>query len=122
MNAKVLHVAKCRQCTKCGNWYPLTLDYWTRDRHRKDGLAAWCKGCNSIRNSVGRPIQGQRGNAGRTVGQDVTQQIMTIFYTELVNQNQLLQPYFHLATVVQEQVNRITEKQDGRSDASGSDS
>ena len=38
-------VIKIKKCTKCGNEYPATLDYFHKDLTKKDGLHSWCKNC-----------------------------------------------------------------------------
>lgn len=32
-------------CNGCGEWYPLTLDYWYKGVSTKDGLSTRCKFC-----------------------------------------------------------------------------
>lgn len=35
-----------KRCTKCGEEYPATTEYFHRDAGRKDGLHAYCKACS----------------------------------------------------------------------------
>lgn len=35
-----------KTCTKCKQTYPATIEYWHKDKNRKDGLSPWCKDCN----------------------------------------------------------------------------
>ena len=34
-----------RTCKKCGNEYPLTREYFYRDKTKKTGYDSWCKNC-----------------------------------------------------------------------------
>lgn len=36
----------CKRCTKCKEAFPATLEYFTHDKKRKDGLFPWCKACS----------------------------------------------------------------------------
>lgn len=38
-------IEQSQKCTKCGEEYPATLEYWHRDNARKDGLRCYCKFC-----------------------------------------------------------------------------
>lgn len=35
-----------KTCSKCGNEYPATTEFWHRNKARSDGFAAYCKTCN----------------------------------------------------------------------------
>lgn len=35
-----------KQCSKCGNKYPATAEYFNRDKSRVSGLFPWCKPCS----------------------------------------------------------------------------
>lgn len=35
-----------KKCTRCGNYFPFTIDYWYRDKSKKDGFLPHCKKCN----------------------------------------------------------------------------
>lgn len=39
-----------KRCTKCGNEYPATPEYFNRERVRPDGLYPWCKPCCKAKN------------------------------------------------------------------------
>lgn len=34
-----------KKCTKCGIEYPATVEFFNRDKTRKDGLKSWCRVC-----------------------------------------------------------------------------
>lgn len=34
-----------KRCLKCGNEYPVSSEYFTKDKSRKDGLYVYCKNC-----------------------------------------------------------------------------
>lgn len=34
-----------KRCTKCGNEFPATPEYFDRDKQKSDGLHSWCKPC-----------------------------------------------------------------------------
>ena len=36
---------KYKNCTKCGNEYPATIEYFRSDKRNKSGLGAWCREC-----------------------------------------------------------------------------
>lgn len=36
-----------KACTKCGTEYPLTADYYPRNKNEKSGFSYWCKKCNA---------------------------------------------------------------------------
>ncbi|MCC6615534.1 MAG: hypothetical protein IT320_18820 [Anaerolineae bacterium] len=35
-----------KRCTKCGETYPATAEYFNRDKRHRDGLHSWCKQCS----------------------------------------------------------------------------
>jgi 5-methylcytosine-specific restriction endonuclease McrA len=37
-----------RRCSKCGNEYPTTTEYFHRDKSTADGWTTWCKPCRKI--------------------------------------------------------------------------
>lgn len=39
-------MVKVKKCGKCGNTYPLTLDYFHKNKSKKDGFQSYCKTCN----------------------------------------------------------------------------
>jgi 5-methylcytosine-specific restriction endonuclease McrA len=39
-----------RRCTKCGEEYPATAEYFYKNKHGKYGLQAWCKNCSKAVN------------------------------------------------------------------------
>lgn len=36
-----------KRCNKCGETYPLTNEYWNRNKTKRDGFADWCKQCSN---------------------------------------------------------------------------
>lgn len=34
-----------KKCTQCQKEFPLTEEYWPKEKRVKSGLSAWCKGC-----------------------------------------------------------------------------
>ena len=41
-----------KYCKKCGDYYPMTTEFWYRDKRAKDGFRHCCKGCYSELPSV----------------------------------------------------------------------
>ena len=41
-------------CKKCGDFYPMTTEWWYRDKRSGDGFRGCCKGCYSEFPSVVR--------------------------------------------------------------------
>lgn len=39
-------MVKVKKCHRCGNTYPLTLDYFHKNKSKKDGFQSYCKTCN----------------------------------------------------------------------------
>lgn len=35
-------------CTKCGNEYPATLEYFKPDKQKRNGLCSWCRACCNL--------------------------------------------------------------------------
>lgn len=38
-----------KRCSKCGEEFPATPEYFQRHSHRKDGLYSWCKLCTKVK-------------------------------------------------------------------------
>lgn len=45
--SNVDHTPSLKRCTKCGNEYPATLDYFFKRSNRKSGLESSCKKCRT---------------------------------------------------------------------------
>lgn len=52
-----------RQCTRCKEYYPATLEYFYKGQSRRDGLSSGCKKCLAER---GRAMAAQISEARRT--------------------------------------------------------
>lgn len=46
-----------KYCRKCGDYYPMTTEFWYQDKRSKDGFRYCCKGCYSELPSVVRRIK-----------------------------------------------------------------
>ncbi len=42
---RILVTTPLKRCSQCGQEFPATTEYFTRDRGNKDGLRPWCKTC-----------------------------------------------------------------------------
>lgn len=40
---------KQKRCRTCGEWKPLTSEFWPRDANQPDGFQGWCKDCKQTR-------------------------------------------------------------------------
>lgn len=49
-----------KRCTKCGNEYPATLDYFTKHINSKDGLRGHCKECHNKEKKFYREKNGRK--------------------------------------------------------------
>ncbi len=50
-NGKVRLGEDCleKRCSRCHQFFPLTLDFWHHDKNNKDGLLGWCRACECDR-------------------------------------------------------------------------
>ena len=63
---------KSQKCTKCGKEYPLTKEYYRRDKKQLDGFRSECRKCSAMMRTgtssrkVRRKNADASGNGGRT--------------------------------------------------------
>ena len=49
-----------RRCSRCGELWPATSDFWYRCPRRADGLHSWCRACTAEAKEAqrkGKPVE-----------------------------------------------------------------